>query len=155
MINQNKRKVRNDEAGKAKRTYQGIVFDSELEMKYYRDALIPLQERGIIKGIELQPKYILQPKYKNKITGKSVQPIKYIGDFKIIYQDESFIVIDVKGMADAQAKIKRKLFEYVYPDIRLQWVGYRKHVWKDWDEIQQDKRLEKRLNKNMKEGMEA
>lgn len=153
MINQNKRKVRNDAAGKAKRTYQGIIFDSELEMKYYKDVLLPMKEQGIIDEIELQPEYELQPKFK--VKGKTIQSIKYIADFKITYPDESFIVIDVKGMADPLCRLKRKEFMYHYPDIRLQWVGYRKKVWKDWDEINQDKRIEKRLNKNMKEGMEV
>ena len=45
-----------------KRTYDGIVFDSVLEMKYYRDVLCPLVESGDVVHHELQKPYELQPK---------------------------------------------------------------------------------------------
>lgn len=39
---------------KDKRTYDGIVFDSELEMKYYRDVVCPKFNSGEIVKFELQ-----------------------------------------------------------------------------------------------------
>ena len=41
----------------AKRTYNNIVFDSVLEMKYYRDVILPNVESGLIKYYELQKEY--------------------------------------------------------------------------------------------------
>lgn len=57
----------------AKRTCNGIVFDSELEMKYYRDVVLPGVESGRIKYYELQKPYELQPKFVH--GEKTVQPI--------------------------------------------------------------------------------
>lgn len=45
------------------RTYNGIVFDSAVEMKYYRDVILPAVERGEIAHYEMQKKYILQPAF--------------------------------------------------------------------------------------------
>ena len=50
----------NVDKDKEKRTCNGIVFDSVLEMKYYRDVVIPKKESGEITHYELQKKYILQ-----------------------------------------------------------------------------------------------
>ena len=44
----------------ARRTYNGIVFDSELEMKYYRDVILPQVGSGSIVDYELQKSYELQ-----------------------------------------------------------------------------------------------
>ena len=41
----------------SKRTYNGITFDSVLEMKYYRDVLCPLVESGDVVNYELQKPY--------------------------------------------------------------------------------------------------
>ena len=39
---------------KEARTYDGIVFDSQLEMRYYSEVIIPCVENGEIKNFELQ-----------------------------------------------------------------------------------------------------
>ena len=90
-----------------KRTYDGIVFDSELEMKYYRDVLCPGVESGEITCYELQKEYALQPKFHH--DGKTVQPILYVADFYIEYNDGRCEVIDTKGCPDSTAKLKRKI----------------------------------------------
>ena len=41
------------------RTYDGIVFDSAIEMKYYRDVILPAVKSGDIVHYEMQKKYIL------------------------------------------------------------------------------------------------
>lgn len=53
------------------RTYNGIVFDSAVEMKYYRDVILPAVERGEIAHYEMQKKYILQPAFTR--GGKKVK----------------------------------------------------------------------------------
>lgn len=50
-INRSKFNVDKD---KSKRTHNGIVFDSVLEMKYYRDVLCPAVESGDVVSYELQ-----------------------------------------------------------------------------------------------------
>ena len=38
----------------ASRTYEGIVFDSAMEMHYYRDIVIPGLKSGEIVSVEMQ-----------------------------------------------------------------------------------------------------
>lgn len=136
----------NVDKDKAKRTCNGIVFDSIMEMKYYRDVVLPGVESGHIKYYELQKPYELQPKFIH--DGKNVHPIKYIADFYIEYADGRTEVVDTKGMPDTTAIIKRKLFWYVYPDITYKWVTWVKKFggWLDYDECKKLRREEKRRN---------
>ena len=62
-----------------KRTYNGITFDSVMEMKYYRDVVLPQEESGEITHYELQKKYILQDGFEH--DGKKILPIIYVADF--------------------------------------------------------------------------
>lgn len=132
----------------AKRTYNGITFDSELEMKYYRDVVLPGMESGHIKYYELQKPYELQPKFVH--DGKIVQPIKYIADFYIEYADGRVEVIDTKGIPDSTAVVKRKMFWYVYPDIRYIWVTYSKidGGWCSYEYVKQQRNLRKKNKRN-------
>ena len=106
----------------SKRTYEGITFDSVLEMKYYRDVVCPLKESGDIVYCELQKPYELQPKFEH--DGFNVQPIKYVADFFIIYKDGREEVVDTKGYPDTTAIMKRKMFWYHYPDVTYKWITY-------------------------------
>ena len=107
--------------GKQKRTFEGQIFDSELELKIYRDYLLPLKAQGEILSIELHREFVLQPAY-NK-DGKRVLPIIYESDYVITWKDGSFEVWDAKGgMIDPVATLKRKMFNYVYPNIKLRWM---------------------------------
>ena len=106
----------------SKRTYDGIIFDSILEMKYYRDVLCPLVESGDVVRFELQKPYELQPKFKH--DDKNVHPITYVADFFIVYKDGTEVVIDTKGCPDSVANIKRKLFWYKFPDVDYRWMTY-------------------------------
>lgn len=109
---------------KEKRSCDGIVFDSILEMKYYRDVLCPLVKSGDVVSYELQKPYELQPKFTH--DGKSVQPIKYVADFYIVFKDGHEEVIDTKGCPDSVAILKRKMFWYHYPDVDYRWICYSK-----------------------------
>jgi len=133
----------------SKRTYNGITFDSVLEMKYYRDVLCPKVESGDVVNYELQKPYELQPKFIH--DGKNVQPIKYVADFFIVYKDGHEEVIDAKGCPDSVALIKRKLFWYHYPDVDYKWVTYIKKFggWINYDEY---KRLKREKQRNRKKG---
>lgn len=122
------------------------MFDSVLEMKFYRDVILPKMESGEIIYYELQKKYILQDGFEH--DGKRVLPITYIADFYIEYSDGRIEVIDIKGCPDTTAKIKRKLFWYKYPDINYQWKTYVKKFggWGCYDEFNRLRREAKRRN---------
>ena len=128
----------------SKRTYDGIVFDSILEMKYYRDVLLPKVESGLVTNYELQKKYILQDKFDH--NGKKVLPITYVADFYILYSDGREEVIDIKGCPDSVAKIKRKLFWHTYPQLDYQWITYIKKFggWGNYDEYNRLRKEAKR-----------
>ena len=128
----------------SKRTYDGIVFDSVLEMKYYRDVLCPLVKSGDVVKYELQKPYELQPKFIH--DNKTVQPIKYVADFFIVYKAGHEEVIDTKGCPDSVAIIKRKLFWYHYPTVNYKWVTWVKKFggWIDYEDYKRLKREEKR-----------
>ena len=98
----------------------GIVFDSRDESLYYQ-ALKNMKEKGSIKDFRLQPKFILQEAFAK--NGKKYRAINYIADFKVINNDSSFYVVDVKGMLTTEFKIKMKLFNYKYPDIELRLIS--------------------------------
>ena len=129
---------------KSKRTYDGIVFDSALEMRYYRDVLLPKVESGEIVSYELQKPYELQPRFKH--DGKTVLPIKYIADFFIVYSDGREEVIDTKGKPDSVALLKRKLFWYHYPTVNYKWICYSKidGGWCDYDYVKSQKTKRKK-----------
>lgn len=130
-----------------KRTCDDIVFDSVLEMKFYRDVVLPKVESGEITHYELQKKYILQDGFER--NGKKVLPITYVADFYIEYSDGHTEVIDIKGCPDTVAKIKRKLFWCKYPDIDYQWITYVKKFggWGNYDDFNKLRREIKRQKK--------
>ncbi len=95
----------------------GIKFDSIREGKRYEELKI-LEKAGLIKDIELQKEFILQPSFKK--NGKTYRKITYKADF--YYYDnhlKRYVVEDVKGMKTEVYKLKKKLFEFKYPDLKL------------------------------------
>lgn len=113
-------------------------FDSMEEAKFYLYALEKKRE-GIVKEITLQPKFVLQPSFKNKI-GHTHRSITYKADFELTLEDDSVMTIDVKGMETDQFKLKYKMFEYKYPDrllLLVKRVARTKDKWinKDTNEI--------------------
>ena len=121
MIRRSKFNVSKD---KTKRTCDGIEFDSELEMRYYRNVIKKSIDAGTIKKFARQQKFVLQPAFKH--NGKIVRAIEYKADFVIDYADGRTEAIDIKGFATPEAQIKKKLFLYVYPEIDYKWIGYSK-----------------------------
>lgn len=143
----------NVDSDKTKRTYDGIVFASVMEMRYYRDVVLPRARSGEITHYELQKEYQLQPKYIH--DGKTVRPITYVADFYIEYADGRVEVIDTKGCADSVAKIKKKMFMYQYPGLPYRWITYVKKWggWLDYDEVNK-LRKEARAADKAKKGKE-
>ena len=141
------KKVAKKKANKfnAKKTIiDDIKFDSKIESQYYL-YLKQEKEKGLIKDFSLQPAYELQPKYE--YMGASRYAVKYVADFLIQYNDGSEVIVDVKGQPTADAKLKRKLFEYKYPDKHLRWIVWvaKRGGWIDYDDNEKMKRAEKKL----------
>lgn len=90
--------------------FMGHKFDSKDELNYYKYLLIHYTQEQII----VKPKFILQPKFKDEWTNKGIREINYIPDFQI-----GNIVIDVKGCATVDFKLKAKIFKYKYPEFNL------------------------------------
>lgn len=103
--------------------YAGITFDSKAERDYYL-YLLDLKHRGIVTDIQLQPSFLLQPKFRK--NGKLYREITYKADFEVTYADNHVEIIDVKGMVTKDFAIKQKLFEYKYPALRLLLMAYSK-----------------------------
>ena len=97
-----------------------IKFDSKAERDRY--SLLKLFEKqGLIKELELQKEFELQPSFKK--NGKMYRKITYKADF--YYFDNhlgKYIVEDVKGFKTDVYKLKKKMFEYTYPDLELEEV---------------------------------
>lgn len=110
--------------GALKAEVNGRIFDSVMEAKFYV-YLLGLKQSGEISKFECQVSYELQPKYRNKQTNKIVQPIRYIADFVIHDNNGSITVVDVKGQETDVFKLKKKMFEYKYPDYVFMCVQWR------------------------------
>lgn len=115
----------------------GIKFPSRMEARRYIQ-LKKLQEEGVVTNIECQPEFILQRSFRkccgavwgtselkngrcpicdNKV--EATRAIKYIADFRVTYSDGRQELEDVKGMETEIFIIKRKLFDYIYPQLTL------------------------------------
>lgn len=92
--------------------FDGHKFDSIKERNYYIK-LKALEKAGLIRDLELQKTFILQPSFKlNNITRRQ---ITYKADFTYVSNsDDKIHVIDVKGFKTDVYSVKKKLFEYKY-----------------------------------------
>lgn len=129
----------------------GIKFDSKHEAEYYLH-LKKLKEKGKIKDFGLQQKFELQPSFKK--YGKTHRAITYTVDFAIYHNNGEVEYIDVKGVETQQSKIRRKLFDYKYPDQKLLWIQRNyKHAdnedgWIELDELNKKRRVSKRVKES-------
>lgn len=93
-----------------KTTIDGITFASMKEAKRYQELKL-LERAGVIKDLELQKEFELQPSYKK--NGRTVRKISYIADF-CYYENGKYVVEDTKGCKTQVYKLKKKIFEYRY-----------------------------------------
>ncbi|MEN6623827.1 MAG: DUF1064 domain-containing protein [Smithella sp.] len=97
----------------------GIKFQSRLEGRRYVQ-LKQMEQAGLIKNLELQPKFLIQDTERDPYTHKKLRPIHYIGDF--LYVDtatEQKICEDTKGMETELFRVKWKLVIPRYPKIKF------------------------------------
>jgi hypothetical protein len=125
--------------------YNGIKFASEQEYQFY----LYLMTMYSANEITTHPKFVLQPEF-NKY-GIKHRAIIYVADFQI-----NNFVYDVKGFTTADFMIKKKIFNYKYPNLALLLVTPCPLKWKpyndnnQWIELDNLKLLQKpaRLAKN-------
>lgn len=101
----------------------GKVFDSKKEAKRYME-LVNLERAGVIKDLEMQKQFVLLDGFKK--NGKYYRPIYYYADFVyyLIYEKIT-VVEDVKGGKNSLTdsyKLKKKLFEFRYPNLTIKEV---------------------------------
>ena len=100
--------------------YNGIKFDSKKERDRYI-TLKQLEKAGIIKELELQPKFLLLDTihYKSKTYPKTY----YKSDFKYFdVNNGKYIIEDIKSPITAKDKVYRlkiKMLLTKYPDIEF------------------------------------
>lgn len=106
-----KKKKKKSKYSAVKTRVDGISFDSKKEARRYKELKI-LEKADEIKSLELQPRFLLQEKFK--YNGKTIRKIEYIADFRYIDEKGNTIVEDVKGMKTEVYKIKKKIFLKIY-----------------------------------------
>lgn len=107
----------NSKYNNKKTVLDNIKFDSQKEAERY-SVLKLLLRCGEISDLKLQPEFILQKAFKK--NGKNFRAITYSADFQYFDKKKNKIIIeDVKGMETEVFKLKRKIFEYKFPDFEL------------------------------------
>lgn len=128
------------------KTGETLTFMSKLEKRFYEDVVVTGMKNGTLSDYKLQVKYNLQEPFK--YMNKTIRAIDYISDFDLYYTNGCFEVIDTKGLATADAKIKAKLFKHKYPNIVLRWLSWTKATgWIEYDELQRLRREAKKCKK--------
>lgn len=102
---------------KESRTVDNIVFDSKKEMNRYLELKLLLKS-NLIKNLIIHPKFPLLPKFTK--MGKNYRGMEYEADFSYIeVATGKKILEDTKGFQTAEFKLKKKLFDYIYPELEL------------------------------------
>ncbi|WP_101773179.1 DUF1064 domain-containing protein [Peptostreptococcus faecalis] len=110
--------MRYSKYGNKKVEIDGIKFDSRKEANRYAELKL-LERCGDITELELQPRFLLQDKFKH--NGKTIRKIEYVADFMYV-RAGTIYVEDVKGMKTDVYSLKKKLFlkkysEYIFKEI--------------------------------------
>ena len=123
--------------------FEGIKFDSLMELKYYKSLL----EDGVCKSdIKIHPKFVLFDKVKDN-KGKTLRQITYIADFQV-----GNIVVDVKGFETPVFKLKEAIFKRTFPELTLRAITKApKYTGVDWIELSELKKIrKKRIEKDLR-----
>ena len=124
--------------------YLGNQFDSKMEMDYF---IYLLGDESVDK-IDLQPTFQLQEPFIK--YGKRHRAVTYTPDFEVTFKDGTVELIDIKGFSTQQGDMRRKMFDYHYPNLTLKWITYvKKHGgWVETDELKKIRKENKKsLNK--------
>ena len=100
-------------ANAADRTYGGRVFDSKREM-------IKAQELDLLKLAGDITEW--WPQYRIPLVVNGSKVAEYIADFRVLYPDGHYELVEVKGCETAAWKLKYKLVRALYPRLILRVV---------------------------------
>lgn len=101
--------------GNRKVKLDGHTFDSLAERDRYKELQL-LEYRGDITGLEVHPAFELQPAFSK--NGKRTRAINYEADFSYFENGEK-VIEDIKGKSTDLFLVKKKLFDYRYPELKL------------------------------------
>lgn len=106
---------------KGARTCNGYIFDSQVELEFYRDNLSLRQAAGDIRGLLVHPRYIIMEGFD--IRGGHVNAITFKPDFSFVEErDGQFVpvALDVKGAPPSgDFMLRVKLFLRLHPDVEF------------------------------------
>ncbi|MFT8313201.1 MAG: DUF1064 domain-containing protein [Clostridium sp.] len=126
-------------------TVDGICFDSKDEAEYYK-YLKMRKAKGDILNFELQPKFVIIPKFKYK--DKTEREATYTLDFTVYNLDGTIEYIDIKGFATHDGLLKYKLLKSLHQDLNFKWIArslkYGINGWIDYKELQKKRRENKK-----------
>lgn len=91
----------------------GIKFDSQAEANYYC-ALKILLKKGEITGFCRQARFVIT-EGRNGENGA-----EYVADFVVFYPDNTYRIVDVKGVKTETFKLKVKSFREKYPKLKIE-----------------------------------
>lgn len=97
-----------------RKAVDGIPFRSTLEANAYQ-VLKSWRRAGAIAELQLQPRFVLQPRFFSLSTGTTIRAMTYRADFSYT-QDGQLHVIEAKGFRTEAYRMRRKLFLAKYPD---------------------------------------
>lgn len=92
----------------------GIEFDSLKEARRYQELKL-LVRGGVIKDLELQPKFELIPTIRTET--ETLRKVSYIADFKYIDLESGKVIVEdvkSKGTITQVYKLKKRLFIQKY-----------------------------------------
>ncbi len=99
--------------GTSRKTIDGREFRSTLEADAYQ-LLKVWQRAGHISDLELQPRFLLQPKFeRDKVF---IGAMHYTADFRFV-RDGRTIILECKGYRTEAFNLRRKLFLRKYPEL--------------------------------------
>lgn len=135
------------------RTFEGVEYDSAVEMRYYRDFVRPRLEDGSIVACESQVPFVLQEKFTRvDHNGKPVvvRPIVYVADYVLTWSDGRKQVIDIKGCANPEALMKRKMFWRHYPELPFLWISWSKvdGGWVEYEDLKKARAARRKAKAN-------
>lgn len=88
-----------------RQTYDGYSYHSRLEAQYAAELDLRVRAKDI-KSWERQYKVSLD------VNGKHI--CNYFVDFRILHNDDSYELVEIKGMETNEWKLKRRLLEAIY-----------------------------------------
>jgi len=98
--------------------YNGAKIDSKKEARRLFQLKL-LEKANEIEDLRTQVQFELQPSFEK--NGKKYRAITYIADF--VYYDNKLkrvVIEDTKGYKTEVYKLKKKLFEYKYPNVEIE-----------------------------------